>query len=196
MLAYQAGDEEAFVEIFRRYRTRLYNYLLRHLGDRAAAQDLLQEVFLKIHRHRKSYRPLGSLSAWIFTIATNTLRNAAVSAARGPAAEARELEGIAPRASLGAKSPEEEYAERELGERVRRAVQSLPPSQREVILLAKYEGFKFEEIAEILGVPVATAKVRAHRAIKSLAAMLAPEARRGIDPAEAEKTPNRPLRAR
>lgn len=176
MRAYQRGDEEAFAELFRRYSTRLYNYFLRHLGDQAMAEDLLQETFLKIHLHRRSYEPRAELSAWIFTIATNLMRNAAASAYRRRSVQesartgraADETSAILP----AVKSPEEEFSEREVGERVRRAVASLPPHQREIILLAKYEGFKFEEIGTILGIPAATAKVRAHRAVKALAAML------------------------
>src|SRR5713226_6818232 len=75
MLAYGAGDEEAFVILFKRYNVRIFNYLLRHLADRTTSEDLLQNTFLKVHRQRKSYQPSAAFSTWIFTIATNLLRD-------------------------------------------------------------------------------------------------------------------------
>lgn len=177
MLAYGGGDEEAFVLLFQRYKQRIFNYFLRHLGDRAAAEDLLQTTFLKIHRVRKSYRPSAAFSTWIFTIATNLLRDYKLSARRhGNVIELEEMrEKVARAGSFSEpailsdeKTPELGYGEKEIADRVRQAVQSLPSDQKEVILLAKYEGFRYEEIADILSISVSAAKVRAHRAMKAL----------------------------
>lgn len=181
MLAYGAGDEEAFTLLFQRYKLRLFNYFLRHLGDRTAAEDLLQTTFLKIHRIRKSYQPSAAFSTWIFTIATNLLRDYATAARRR--AQVIELGEVRREIATGSsvsesnaiaetKSPEDEYGEREMVNHIRQAVESLPAEQKEVILLAKYEGFKYEEIAEILNITVSAAKVRAHRAMKSLQKIL------------------------
>lgn len=181
MLAYGAGDEEAFVTLFKRYNKRLYNYFLRHLGDRATAEDLLQSTFLKIHRGRESYQPTAAFSTWVFTIATNLLRDSAVAARRQ--AHVIQPEEIRGKVAIGAgssepvsvqsaKSAEDEYGEREIAYHIRQTIQSLPPDQREVILLAKYEGFKFEEIAKILNITLTAAKVRAHRAMKALETIL------------------------
>jgi len=181
MLAYGAGDEEAFVNLFQRYKLRIFHYLLRHLGDRAAAEDLLQTTFLKIHRIRKSYRPSAAFSTWVFTIATNLLRDYKVSVRRH--ANVIELEKVRDKAAMGSvfsepviladeKTPEIGYGQKEIADQIRQAVQSLRPDQREVILLAKYEGFKYEEIAEILNITVSAAKVRAHRAMRTVAELL------------------------
>lgn len=181
MLAYGAGDEEAFTLLFHRYELRVFNYFFRHLGDRAAAEDLLQTTFLKIHRRRKSYQPTAALSTWIFTIATNLLRDWALSARRH--ANVVELDAVRDQVAMGGglsesiatsdkKDPETACAEREIAGYLREAVQSLLSDQKEVILLAKYEGFKYEEIAEILNITVSAAKVRAHRAMKSLEKIL------------------------
>ena len=181
MLAYRDGDEEAFVFLFKRYNVRIFNYFLRHLGDRAKAEDLLQDTFLKLHRQRKSYQPLAAFSTYIFTIASNLLRDARVSAMRH--ANVIELEGVSERVAMGTgssepvhvqtgKSTEDEYVEREIGHYLRQAIHSLPCDQREVILLAKYEGFKYKEIAEIVNITVSAAKVRVHRAMIALEQIL------------------------
>lgn len=181
MLAYGAGQEEAFVKLFERYNARIFNYLLRHLGDRARAEDLLQETFLRVHSHRKSYRPSAAFSTWIFTIATNLLRDSAVaSRRRAQVIQAEASTGKAvtradssePVAAHTAKSAEEACAESEMAFHIRKAVQALPSDQREVILLAKYEGLTFEEIAHILNITANAAKVRAHRAMNALEKIL------------------------
>lgn len=181
MLAYGAGDEEAFVILFHRYKLKIFNYFHRYLGNRATAEDLFQTTFLKIHRARKSYRPSAALSTWIFTIATNILRDYKLSERRHP--NVIELEEIRDKVASGESlsepvslsqhtTPELTYREKETAERIRHAVQSLQPEQEEVILLAKYQGFKYEEIAAILNITVSAAKVRAHRAMQTLEKLL------------------------
>jgi len=181
MVAYGAGDEEAFVILFHRYKVRVFNYFLRHIGGRALAEDLLQSTFLKIHRSRKSYQPSAAFSTWIFTIASNLLKDATrVERRRGAIVE---LGQVRERVAMGSsrlesvltsseKNPEIEYGEREIADHVRQAVQSLPSDQREVILLTKFEGFKYEEIARILNTTVGAVKVKAHRAMKALEKIL------------------------
>jgi RNA polymerase sigma-70 factor, ECF subfamily len=75
MLAYQAGDVDAFEELFSRYKTRLFQYLRRLLGDPAQAEDVLQTLFLRIHRARVAYRPQAQFSTWVYTIARNLVRD-------------------------------------------------------------------------------------------------------------------------
>ena len=181
MLAYGAGDEEALVILFQRYKLKIFNYFLRHLDDRAAAEDLLQSTFLKIHRARKSYRPTAAFSTWVFTIATNLQRDYKLSARRHP--HVVELEEFRVKAARGGgfsepvvlsdeRTPEVGYGKNQIAEQIRRAVQSLPAEQKEVILLAKYQGLKYQEIAEILNITVSAAKVRAHRAMRALEKIL------------------------
>jgi len=181
MLAYRDGDEEAFTVLFKRYERRIFNYFLRHIGNRPLAEDLLQNTFLKVHRSRKSYQPSATFSTWIFTIASNLLRDAAqAEKRRGGIVELEEAReriatGSSPSEPLSMprqQNPEVETGEREIADYVRQAVQSLPPDQREVIILAKYEGFKYEEIAEILNTTTGALKVKAHRAMKTLERVL------------------------
>lgn len=181
MLAYRDGDVEAFTVLFKRFELRIFNYFLRHTGGRALAEDLLQNTFLKVHRSRKSYQPSAAFSTWIFTIASNLLKDAArVEKRRADIVELEEVrERVAGRSSLSEplsvsrqKNPEVETGEREISEHIRQAVQALPYDQREVIILAKYEGCKYEEIAEILNTTPGAARLKAHRAMKTLEVVL------------------------
>ena len=181
MLSYGDGGEEAFTLLFKRYELRIFNYILRHIGDRSLAEDLLQNTFLKVHRSRKSYRPSAAFSTWIFTIASNLLKDAArVQKHRADIVELEEVrERVAGGSSLSEslsiprqQDPEVEVGEREIAGYIRQAVQALPFDQREVIILAKYEGFKYEEIAEILNTTPGAVKVKAHRAMKTLEVIL------------------------
>ncbi len=189
MLAYGDGGEEAFTLLFKRYELRIFNYILRHIGNRSLAEDLLQNTFLKVHRSRKSYRPSAAFSTWIFTIASNLLKDAArVQKHRADIVELEEVrERVAGGSSLSEplliprqQDPEVEVGEREIAGYIRQAVQALPFDQREVIILAKYEGFKYEEIAEILNTTPGAVKARAHRAMKSLEGVL--KDRLGVHP--------------
>src|SRR5712692_509431 len=76
MLTYQGGSKEAFEELFARYRTRLFNYFRRSLGDPVQADDLLQTLFLQVHRARHTYQPAAAFSTWVYTIARNLVRDA------------------------------------------------------------------------------------------------------------------------
>ncbi len=181
MLAYGDGDEEAFTLLFKRFELRIFNYFLRHIGDRSLAEDLLQNTFLKVHRSRKSYRPSAAFATWVFTIASNLLKDAArLEKRRADIVELEEVrERIAGGSSLSEplsvsrqQNPEVEVGEREIAGYIRQAVQALPFDQRDVIILAKYEGFKYEEIAEILNTTPGAVKVKAHRAMKTLEVVL------------------------
>jgi len=128
MLAYREGDEEAFSILFKRYELRIFNHFLRHLGDRTVAEDLLQSTFLKIHRSRKSYQPSAAFSTWIFTIASNLLKDAArVEKRRGDIVELEEARervatgsgSLEPLSMLRQENPEIEYGEREIAEHIR-----------------------------------------------------------------------------
>ena len=181
MLAYRDGDEEAFNLLFKRFELRIFNYFLRHIGSRSLAEDLLQNTFLKVHRSRKSYRPSAAFSTWIFTIASNLLRDAARAERRQ--ANIVDLEEARDKVATGSgplgsvtmsrpQNPEVESGDREIADYIRQAIQALPLDQRQVIILAKYEGFKYEEIAEILNTTPGALKVKAHRAMKTLAKIL------------------------
>jgi len=179
MLAYQGGSIEAFEELFARYRTRLFNYLRRSLGDPVQAEDLFQTLFLRIHRARETYRPEAAFSTWVYTIARNLVRDAMDKKAVGEREEPKNLsEGGEESLSLAERIGDERYApetvlrRKEMAVHLQRAFLTLSAEQREAILLSKYEGLSFPRIAEILGCSVSAAKVRAFRALKALRAAL------------------------
>jgi RNA polymerase sigma-70 factor (ECF subfamily) len=172
MLAYQAGDRTAFEEIFERYHRRIFAYLRRHRSEPEVAEDLFQATFLRVHEARARYQPTAAFSTWLYTIATNLLRD-----------EARRNPGggrAAPTADVGETAaapdrhgPEKSASRSELRARISAAVRGLPVEQREAFVLGKYEGRGYEEIGEILGCSVGAVKVRVHRAMLGLRAALA-----------------------
>lgn len=182
MLVYQGGSKEAFEELFARYRTRLFTYFRRSLGDSAQADDLLQTLFLRVHRARDMYRPSAAFSTWIYTIARNLVRDAldkerAETARRVTTRQSQRETDEEPipveeRIADEHTAPETRLQRKEVAARLQQGLLSLSLEQREVILLSKYEGLSFPEIATILGCSVTAAKVRAFRALKALRAVL------------------------
>lgn len=170
MLAYQAGDPRAFEELFDRYKSRIYNYFLRHLSDWTVAEDLFQKTFLRVHEARSRYQPSASFATWIYTIATNLLRDELRK--KGARPPELPIEGPGPGAGRepaeDRANPERGASRAELRGRIAAAVRALPIEQREAFILGKYEGRAYQEIAEILGCSEGAVKVRIHRAVKSL----------------------------
>ena len=182
MLAYQGGSTEAFEELFARYRTRLFTYLRRSLGDPGQAEDLLQTLFLRVHRARQTYQPAAAFSTWIYTIARNLVRDALdqerAERARRVTTRTSQRETdeepvpVEERIADEHTAPETRLQRKEIAARLQHALLSLSLEQREVILLSKYEDLSFSEIAAVLGCSVTAAKVRAFRALKALRAAL------------------------
>jgi RNA polymerase sigma-70 factor (ECF subfamily) len=159
----QRGDDDAFEALFGRYRSRLYGFLLRRVGD-SAADDLFQETWLRVVRSRERFDPRRRFSTWLFQIANNLARDrgrrlAVRSKARG------ELVDQARRAEpnpLRVAEPVENRLD------VARRLESLSDPQREVLLLRYYEQMSEREIAEVVGIPQGTVKSRLHTAIRTL----------------------------
>src|SRR5687767_10543939 len=163
MRAVRDGDVSQLGPLFERYHTRLFAFLYRMTGRRAAAEDLVQDVFVRVLKYRTTFRDEGRFDTWIFRIA----RNARVDHFRHSVPE-DPLEG----AVLDRPSPEPGPGvrlERERDhERLECALARLRDDRRELIVLARYEAMPHDQIAEILGVDVGAVKVRLHRAIAEL----------------------------
>lgn len=173
MKRYADGDERAFQVLFQRYGQRLYNYFLQHLGNREQAEDLLQDCFIRLIRSRDQYRPDNRFKGWIFTIAANLLRDRY----RQKGREQRRREAISGAAEIpgGAASPlppDITVEQSEVNALLTRALQQLPEAQRHVIILAKYQGFSFEEIGQMLGCSGSAAKQKGYRAMQQLKEIL------------------------
>jgi len=159
MLRVKGGDRAAFEKIFRLYQKPLTNYLYRLSGNRARSEDLLQDAFLRLWKAAPGYEPSAKVSTYIFRIAHNLFLND-VARRRERALESMEAETRS--------DPSSDLNRREVQSAVQRAVESLPEGEREVLLLSEYNGFKYAEISEILGIPVGTVKSRMFSAVQRL----------------------------
>jgi RNA polymerase sigma-70 factor (ECF subfamily) len=174
-LAEQAvrGDTEAFAELYRRYERPIFNFILRSVGQRALAEELLQETFTRVWRVGRTFDPVnGSFRPWLYKIALNTLRSELRKkryAAEHVPLDELEGQGRAPRPTREA--PEGlDLAARAPG--VARALDRLAPYLRDIVILRCYQQLTFAEIAEATSVPEGTLKVRFHRAVLALRAAL------------------------
>lgn len=184
MLRFRAGDEEAFTALVRRYQGRVVSLASRYLGSAADAEDLAQEVFLRVYRARETYEPTARFSTWIYRVTTN----ASLNFLRGRSAR-RAVSAPMPSPHGGEAGPEfeDESAERpgdrlekdELSEVLRRIVDELPERQRMALLLNKYEGLSYEEVAHAMEMSVEAVKSLLTRARVNVKERLEPYLRSG-----------------
>jgi RNA polymerase sigma-70 factor (ECF subfamily) len=178
--AHLAGDERAFGELMQRYQGRLLNFINRMIGDRERSEDLVQEAFVRVHRHLHRFDPSRKFSTWIYTIASNLAKNELRNRARSPLvfpdsarapstdeAPALEFEDSSLR-------PDTLYQNRALHELVQSTVAQLTPQHRVVFVLRELEGRSYEEIADATSTNLGTVKSRLNRARSSFAEMIAP----------------------
>lgn len=165
MLVYQAGDRQAFDELYARYAKPIYNFLRRTAPRVDAADDLFQKTFLHVHTGRHQYRPQAPFRHWIFTIARNVLRDDARQQRRRPIVNA---EAFDERLGVDVPSSQPRSHSVETGLIVSEAVGALPLSQREVIVLNRYQGMSYGEIGEVLGISENAVKQRAFQAMQKL----------------------------
>jgi RNA polymerase sigma-70 factor, ECF subfamily len=168
----RAGKEVAYRELLHRYERPVFSLIYRMVRDRATAEDLSQETFVKVLNALDSYRPEYRFSSWIFKIANNAaidqlrrreLNTLSLDGAPG-AVTASEVEATALQATDHSPSPLAELESRELGTAIEQAVAKLRPDYRACILLRHVEGRAYEEIAETLDLPLGTVKTYIHRA--------------------------------
>ena len=159
----QGGDLEAFNLIVERYQSHVFNLAARILGNRASAEDVVQEAFISAHKAIGRFRG-GSLRAWLLRIVSNasldhirTLRRR-----REESLDQAVLDvGFQPPSS--GEGPEQQAVRKELGAEIQRAIISLPPDQRAVLVLVDVQGLSYEEAAQSVGVSVGTVKSRLSR---------------------------------
>ena len=171
MLRVRNGDMDAFRELIERHQRAVINTIHRAIGDAWEAEDLAQRVFIQVHRSAKRYKPTAKFTTWLFTITRNTILNEHRRRNRHPSEsldalqEPRETDsaGWQP-ADTSTPDPAQEAVERELQEKIAEAVRDLPEAQRTAVVLCRYEGVSYEEIAEVLGCSVSATKSLLHRA--------------------------------
>ena len=198
MLRVRDDHAEAFEELVRRYQNRLLAIFQSMLGSREQAEDLVQEVFLRVFRARQSYTPDAKFSTWLFTIANNVASNAlrslsrrrevSVPAQRSEEEKSPSLEQIALAAS--GLMPARQIDNRERAEIVRRAIQSLSDRQQMALLLSKFEGMSYLEIGQAMDLSTQAVKSLLSRARVNLRAALEPYMQEGTLPdAEFRESP-------
>lgn len=163
----QQGAEPAFNELYQRYSQRLLFFLYKMIGEEAKAQDLLQDVFLKVVEAPQKFDTKKPFKTWIFTVTANVCRNylRAQKTARLFQEQLPKPTNIAPDTSNKAPSLEQQLS---------LALQQLSPVYKEAFILKYKEGLSLKEIAAVLDCPLGTVKSRLHAATKKLAEILAP----------------------
>lgn len=172
MLAFRDGDASAFDTLFARWAGRLLRYLERMVRDAACAEELAQEVFVRVHRARESYRPEARFSTWLYTIATHVALNELRRPHRKRPHDSSDDDG-APLLVDGAPPPDRVVDAQRLGRAVEAALATLPERQRAALWLAAVEGLSYAEVAESLGTTAKSVKALVHRARVALAGLLA-----------------------
>ena len=172
MLAFRAGDAGAFDALFRRWSGPLLRYLERMVRDPAAAEELVQEAFIRVHGARERYTPDARFSTWLYRIATNLALNELRRPRRRAPHHSTDAADAAP---LAAEAPgtDDVVAARREAEAVLHALDELPEKQRAALCLAAVEGLSYAEVAEALEVTEKAVKALVHRARSSLAKRLA-----------------------
>jgi RNA polymerase sigma-70 factor (ECF subfamily) len=181
MLDVKAGDEQSFELLLRKYRTPLVNFLYRMVRDTAAAEDLAQEVFLRVYRARQEYAPSAKFTTWMFRIATNLALNSVrdnrhrqMEISVDQTVDTGEDEQRPFEVPDRAPTVEQELVARSRSEMILRAVHALPEKQRAAVLLHKYQEMDYAEIARILECSESALKSLLFRAYETLRTELAP----------------------
>lgn len=178
MLGVKAGDDASFELLLQRYRIPLVNFLYRMVRDVPAAEDLAQEVFLRVYRARKSYAPSAKFTTWLFRIATNLALNSLRDGRYHRLEDSLDATGEdeQPVLDVADRGPNvvERLMERDRAALVRRAIEALPEKQRAAVLLHKYHELDYDEIAKILECSEPALKSLLFRAYETLRGQLAP----------------------
>jgi RNA polymerase sigma-70 factor, ECF subfamily len=179
MAAYRDGNAQAFAELLTRHERALWNFVRRFVVDGATAEDLLQEVFLRVVRSADEWQPTAKFSTWIYTIARNLCTDHArrmthrrAGSLDGPATIDGQTDGSGPRRIDGVPGPdrggEVALQNREMADRLEHALAALPLEQREVFLMRELQDMPFAEIAVAVGASLPTVKSRMRYALERL----------------------------
>jgi RNA polymerase sigma-70 factor (ECF subfamily) len=175
--AYRHGERASFSALVERYQRELFHFLVRFLGDRAAAEDIFQETFLQVHQSADQFDPQRRFRPWLFTIAANKARDLMRSQARRPTNPLQAT--ISPNDDEGGQfidlmeasepMPGEAMEREELQKVVQATIETMPEHLREILLLSYFHQFPYKEISDILGIPLGTVKSRLHAAVAHFA---------------------------
>ena len=176
----QDGDESAFEVLFSRYETQALSFIHRLIGDQSRTEALGQEAFLRIFKDAKSYQYPRSFTTWFYTIVRNLCKNELRWRSRHPTVSIEENIGhsehsgsdrasrIGDMLKSDSTDPLEAMVLRERNSRLERAMDELPDLERDILILNRFQGLKYREISEIVGVPIGTVRVRIYSALETL----------------------------
>ena len=177
MLAVQQGNRLAFEELMRHYYPRILNFIYRFVGNQGTAEDLAQEVFMRVYNSAPRYRPKSRFQTWLYTIAKNVALNDLRRSRRLAYSIDEQAEGddhkyYKEMGELKESAPDEKLIQEEKAARVRAAISKLPENQRVAIILRRYEEFSYAEIAATLNVSDKAVKSLLSRAMQNLKSRL------------------------
>ena len=178
LLSYRSKrDSGVFEELVHRYEKELYGYLRHYLGDAEMAEDVFQQTFLQVHLKCGHFEPGRRVRPWLYTVATNQAidcqrrnrrhRMSSLDRATGHNAE-REAGALVELLGGPEAGPAEDAESAEQYDALRRAVDALPEASRQVVMLVYFQGLRYREAAQVLGLPVGTVKSRLHCAMHRL----------------------------
>ncbi|GAB4266449.1 MAG: sigma-70 family RNA polymerase sigma factor [Candidatus Rifleibacteriota bacterium] len=173
MHQFQNGDEACFRELVERHKKRVFNLTYRFLNGSSDAEDIAQEVFVKVYFAKSSYKPTAKFTTWLYVITRNTClqaikRRGNTISMNEKASNSNETEVQALLTDATAKNPFEKILSAEKRQKIAEAIAKLPETQRMVILLRRYDQLSYEEIAEVLGCSVQAVKSLLFRGRTSL----------------------------
>jgi RNA polymerase sigma-70 factor, ECF subfamily len=175
MVAYQQGEVRAFEVLLTKHRKPIFNFILRFVGDKETAEDVLQETFMRVIRGAETYKRQAKFTTWVYTIARNLCvdmsrrrkhrKHASLDAPIGSDDNAGTLLDVVPSADM---SSERQTINKQLHAEMQRAIDALQEDQREVFVLREFMDMPFKEIAEVVGVSENTIKSRMRYALEKL----------------------------
>lgn len=175
MVQYQQGEVRAFEILLTRHKKPVFNFILRYVGDRETAEDLLQETFMRVIKGADAYKRQAKFTTWLYTIARNLCvdqtrrrkhrRHASLDAPMSTSEESGTLLDVIPGSEMAS---DRKTVNKELHETMQRAIGSLSEEQREVFLMREFLDMPFKQIADVVGVPENTVKSRMRYALEKL----------------------------
>ena len=170
---FQKGDEQSYIELVKRYKDKLINFVFRLVSDRDQAEDIIQDTMLKLYTHKHYYKNIAKFSTWIYTIAGNLAKTELRKNKRRKVTNLSDMGSDDWEFEIPAKedTAEEVYNQFD-GEHINKAIQTLPDHFREVIILRDIQELSYEEVSNIVEVPLGTVKSRINRARLQLQEML------------------------
>lgn len=161
------GDAKAFELLVARHQRAVYNLALRFLNDSDEAEDVAQDCFIRVYKAAATYTPEAKFTTWLYTVVRNLCFN--VLRSRRQAVVVSLEDEALPELPAKNEDPVERITRQQVREKVMHAVSKLPENMRLVVILSKYHGLSYEEIAGIMGCSVNAIKLRVHRAKALLA---------------------------